>query len=81
MDFLEFFSNYNQDYRLHNAIKFELLVWPTFEKISDFSMHNVYWDTLYTIYRSWDILNLMKVVRGGDAYGSMFLRIKYRVKL
>ena len=47
MDFLKFVTNYKQDHRLQNAIKFDLLVWPTFEIISDFSMHNVYWDTLY----------------------------------
>ena len=47
MDFLEIFINYKQDYRLQNAIKFDLLVWPTFEIMSNFSMHNVYWDTLY----------------------------------
>ena len=47
MDFLYFFTNYKQDYRLEITMKFELLVWLTFEKIIDFSMHNVYWDTLY----------------------------------
>ena len=47
MDFLYFFTNYKQDHWLENAIKFDSLVWLTFEKISDFSMHNVYWDTLY----------------------------------
>ena len=47
INFLEFFTNNKQDHRLQNIIKFDLLVWPTFEIISDFSMHNVYWDTLY----------------------------------
>ena len=47
MDFLYFFTNYKQDHRLKTAIKFDSIVWPTFEKIIDFSMHNVYWDTLY----------------------------------
>ena len=49
MDFLEFFTNYKQDHRLQNAIKFDLLVKSTFEIISDFFMHNVYWDTLYMV--------------------------------
>ena len=47
MDLLDFFTNYKQDYMLQNVIKFDALVWPTFEIIIDFSMHNVYWDTLY----------------------------------
>ena len=47
MDFLYFFTNYKQDHWLKIAIKFDLLVLLTFEKIIDFSMHNVYWDTLY----------------------------------
>ena len=47
MDFLNFFTNYKQDHRLEITIKLNSLVWPTFEKIIDFSMHNVYWDTLY----------------------------------
>ena len=49
MDFLYFFTNYKQDHRLENYIIFDSLVWPTFEKIIDFSMHNVYWDTLYVV--------------------------------
>ena len=47
MEFLEFFTNYKQDHRLQNVIKFDLLIWPTFEIINNFSTHNVYWDTLY----------------------------------
>ena len=47
MNCLEFFTNFKQDHRLQNAIKFDLLVWPTFEIISNLSMHNVYWDMLY----------------------------------
>ena len=47
MNFLAFFTKYTQNYKLQNAIKFDLLVWPTVEIINDFSMHNVYWDTLY----------------------------------
>ena len=47
MDFLDFFTDYKQDYRLEDAIKFDMLVWPTLEIISNFFMHNVYWDTLY----------------------------------
>ena len=45
MDFLYFFTNYKEDHRLENTIKFGSLVLPTFEKIGDLSMHNVYWDT------------------------------------
>ena len=52
MDFLTFFTNYKQDHRLEITIKFNSLVWPTFEKIIDFSMHNVYWDTLYVYFKS-----------------------------
>ena len=48
MEFLYFFTNYKQDHWLEIFIKFDSLVSPTFEKIIDFSMHNVYWDTLYT---------------------------------
>ena len=47
MDFLAFFTNYKQDYRLQNVIKFDMLICVTFEIIIDFSMHSVYWDTLY----------------------------------
>ena len=47
MDFLEFFTNYQQDHKLEHAINLDLILCPTFEIISDFSMHNVYWDTLY----------------------------------
>ena len=47
MDFLYFYTNYKQDHRLEIALKFVSLVSPTFEKISDFSMYNVYWDTMY----------------------------------
>ena len=47
MDFSLFLTNYKQDHSHETAIKFDSLVWPTFEKISDISMHNVYWDTLY----------------------------------
>ena len=54
MDFLDFFTNYKQDLRLQNVVKFDPLVWPTFEIIIDFSMHNVYWDTLYA--KIWSIL-------------------------
>ena len=39
--FSSFFTNYKHDHRLETAIKFDLLVWSTFEKISDFSVHNV----------------------------------------
>ena len=46
MDFVHFFSKYEQAYRLENDIKFDYLDWPTIVKISDVSMHNVYWDTL-----------------------------------
>ena len=48
MDFLYHCTNYKQDQKLETAIKFDSLDWPTFEKIIDFSMHNAYWDTLYT---------------------------------
>ena len=47
MDFLYFFINHIQDHRLEITIKFNSLVCSTFEKIIDFSMHNIYWDTLY----------------------------------
>ena len=47
MDFIHFFTNYKQDYRLGNDIRFDLFVLPTFKKIRDCSMHNVYLDTLY----------------------------------
>ena len=47
MDFVHFFTKYEQDYRLETDIKFDFLVWPTFEKIIDVSTSNVYWDTLY----------------------------------
>ena len=49
IDFLYFFTIIKQDHRLETAIAFDSLVWPTFEKIGDFSMHNVYWDTLYKV--------------------------------
>ena len=45
---LFFYQYYKQDHRLEITIKFDSLVWRTFEKIIDFSMHNVYWDTLCT---------------------------------
>ena len=52
MDFLYFSINYKQDCRrLRTAIEFDSLVWPTFEKISDFSVHNVYWDMLYYFFK------------------------------
>ena len=47
MDFLQFSPINKQDHRLKTELKFDSLVWLTFEKISDFSMHNVHWDTLY----------------------------------
>ena len=31
---------------INKTIRLKLLVRPTFEKISDFSMHNVYWDRM-----------------------------------
>ena len=40
--------------------KFDLLVWPTFEIISDLSMHNVYWDTLYKQFKALDFYNHAK---------------------
>ena len=49
MDFVQFFTKYKQDYRLDTDIKFDFLAWPTFEKINDVSMHNVYCDTLYSL--------------------------------
>ena len=51
MDFHYFFTTYKQDYWLEITIKFGSLVRSTFEKIIDFSMHNVYWDTLYAFGR------------------------------
>ena len=76
MNFLEFFTNYKQDHRLQNAIKFDLLVWPTFEIISDFFMHNVYWDTLYNTYYQTIVANLIKRCVQPNYYGSTqrFLR-------
>ena len=59
MDFLYFFTNYKQDHRLEITIKFDLLVCPTIEKIIDFSMHNVYWDTLY-------VTNALKWLNAGN---------------
>ena len=50
IDFLYFFTNLKQDHMLETTIKFDSLVWPIFEKVNDFSMHNVYWDTLYRHY-------------------------------
>ena len=52
VDFLYLITNYKQDHRLEITIKFNSLVWRTFEKIIDFSMHNVYWDTLYVFMNS-----------------------------
>ena len=50
MDFLYFFTDCKQDHiNLQPARKIDLLVCSTFETVSDFSMHNVYWDTLYFI--------------------------------
>ena len=49
MDFVHFFSKYEQDYRLETDIKLDFLAWPTSEKICEVSMHNVYWDTLYSL--------------------------------
>ena len=48
IDFLYFFANYKQENTLKTAIEFDLPVRFTFEKLSDFSMHIVYWDTLYS---------------------------------
>ena len=44
-----FFHYYKPNHVLEIAMKFVSVVWPTFEKIIDFSMHNVSWDTLYII--------------------------------
>ena len=46
MDSLYVFTNYKQNHMFETAIEFDSLVWPTFEKIIYFFMHNVYWDTL-----------------------------------
>ena len=44
MGYLNFFTNnYRQNHRLQITIKYNSLVWLTFDKIIDFSMHNVYW--------------------------------------
>ena len=49
MDFPNFFTNCKQDHRLEITIKFNLLVWPLFQKIIDFSMHNVLRQSLYQL--------------------------------
>ena len=68
MDFLYFFTNYKQDHRVKTAINFDSIFRPTFEKIIDFSMHNVYWDTLYCIYCIFiSIVFLIKLSEGLSA--------------
>ena len=41
MNFFDFFTNYQPGHRIENAIKYDLLVGSTFEKIVDFSLYNV----------------------------------------
>ena len=43
------------------------LIFHLFGNLSDNSWRQFHW---YTIYRSWDSFNSMKVVRGAGAYGS-----------